>query len=78
MPSTTPPAPKRRRAPQRYVPNLGSVDAAAEIMDCHRRTVLRKINAGELKAYRVGRHLKVDLNEVLDQLQPVPPESVAC
>lgn len=79
MPSTAATTTRRRRAPQRYVPNLVSVDyVAGEVWNCHRRTVLRKINAGQIKAYRVGRHVKVDLNEVLDLTQPVPPESVAC
>lgn len=72
------PTVKRERAPQRYIPDLRSVDFIAdEVWNCHRRTVLRKIAAGEFKAYRIGRYIKVDLNEVLDLTQPVPPESVS-
>ena len=68
---------KRRRAPRADVPRLGPIDAAAEFFDVHPRTVRRMIHAGELKAYRVGRLVKVDMNEVYALATPVPPESVS-
>ena len=69
---------KRNRAPQRYVPDLGPISEAATFLNCHERTIRRLIHDGKLRAYRVGRVLRVDMNEVYDYAAPVPPESVAC
>lgn len=68
---------RRNRAPRRYVPTLGPITEAAAFLDCHERTVRRMIAAGRLRGYRVGRHLKVDMNEVYALATPVPPESVS-
>jgi excisionase family DNA binding protein len=68
---------RSRRAPQPHSPRLRSIAAAAEFLDVHPRTVRRMIHAGELRAYRVARLLKVDMNEVQDLARPVPSESVS-
>jgi excisionase family DNA binding protein len=68
---------RRKRAPERHVPRLASVAEAASFLDCHERTVYRLIRRGELRGYRVGRHLKVDMIQVYDYATPVAPESVA-
>jgi excisionase family DNA binding protein len=68
---------KRRRAPRVDAPRLTSIDVAAEFLDVHPRTVRRMIHAGELRAYRVGRLVKVDLRQVEELATPVPPESVS-
>ena len=33
---------------------------------------------GDLRGYRVGRLIKVDMHEVYAYAQPIPPESVSC
>jgi excisionase family DNA binding protein len=50
---------------------LVSLAAAAEYLAVHSRTVRRQIAAGELPAYRVGRNIKVDLNDLEAFLKPV-------
>ena len=68
---------KRRRAPRADLSRLVSIGTAAEFLDVHERTVRRMIHAGQLRAYRVGRLIKVDLHQVYALAQPVPPESVS-
>jgi excisionase family DNA binding protein len=53
------------------------MDAAADFLDVHPRTVRRMIHAGELRAYRVRGSVKVDMREVYALATPVPPESVS-
>ena len=78
MPTTAPSQTKRRRAPRADVPRLASMDVAADFLDVHPRTVRRMVSDGELKAYRVGRLVKIDMNEVWAlAATPVPPESVS-
>ena len=69
--------PVQRRAPRAYTPDLGNIDTAADLLAVNPRTVRRMLHEGELSAYRVRSALRVDLNEVRDLLQPVPPESVS-
>jgi excisionase family DNA binding protein len=66
-----------RHAPPRNMPELRSIDYAAEFLDVHPRTVRRMLNAGELNAYRIGRAVKVDMRQVYALATPVPPESVS-
>jgi excisionase family DNA binding protein len=68
---------KAQHAPRVNVPELRSIDYAAEFLDVHPRTVRRMLNSGELDAYRVGRLIKVDMRQVHALAQPVPPESVS-
>ena len=68
---------KARHAPRANMPELRSVDYAAEFLDCHPRTIRRMLNSGELNAYRIGRNLKVDMRQVYQLATPVPPESVS-
>ena len=72
-----PSATKRRRTPRVDVPRLVSMDVAADFLDVHPRTVRRMIHTGQLRAYRVARLVKVDMNQVYGLAQPVPPESVS-
>jgi excisionase family DNA binding protein len=78
---STPSAKTRRRAPLRPdAPpprRLGGLTLAAHTLDVDVRTIRRMIQRGELHAFRVGRLLKIDLNEVDGLLMPVPPESVS-
>jgi excisionase family DNA binding protein len=78
MPTAYPSQTKRRRAPRVDAPQLGAIDAAAEFLDVHPRTIRRMIRGGDLRGYRVGRLIKVDMHEVYAYAQPVPPESVSC
>jgi excisionase family DNA binding protein len=68
---------KSRRAPRADAPQLASIDTAAAFLDVHPRTVRRMIHAGELRAYRVARLIKVDMTQVYGLATPVPPESVS-
>ena len=56
---------------------LASLSSAAERYDVHPRTLRRRIADGTLKAYRVGRLVKVDLAEADDALlRPIPATGV--
>ena len=59
MPST----PTRRYA---------SLAKAADYADCNERTLRRHIAAGELTGYRLGRVIRIDLNELDEWLAPIP------
>lgn len=56
--------------PRRYI----SLDAAAEYLAVSPLTVRRRIAAGELKAYRLGRSrtIRLDLADVESMLRPIP------
>jgi excisionase family DNA binding protein len=45
--------------------------AGAESVNVHARTLRRLIAKGELPAYRVGKNIKVDLNDLEAILKPV-------
>jgi excisionase family DNA binding protein len=45
--------------------------AGAESVNVHPRTLRRLIAKGELPAYRVGKNIKVDLNDLEAILKPV-------
>jgi excisionase family DNA binding protein len=49
-----------------------SLAKAAEYADCNERTLRRHIAAGELTGYRLGRVIRVDLNELDEWLTPIP------
>jgi excisionase family DNA binding protein len=68
---------KLRRSRPADMPELRSVDYAAEFLDVHPRTIRRMLNSGELNAYRVGRLVRVDMRQVYALAQPVSPESVS-
>jgi excisionase family DNA binding protein len=61
MPST--PGPARRYA---------SLAKAAEYADCSDKTLRRRIATGELTGYRLGRDIRIDLNEIDEWLTPIP------
>jgi excisionase family DNA binding protein len=67
----------RPRAPRAYTPDLGHIEDAAGLLAVNPRTVRRMLHDGELSAYRVRSALRVDMNEIRDLLQPVPPDSVS-
>jgi excisionase family DNA binding protein len=50
---------------------LVSLAAAAEYANVHPRTLRRQIASGHLAAYRVGRNIKIDLNDLEASFQPV-------
>ena len=55
------------------VRRLASVAVAAEHLDVNPRTVRRRIADGTITGFRVGRLVKVDLNEVeAKMLRPIP------
>ena len=53
------------RTPQRAARRLETLDAAAEYVGVHPRTLRRWISSGQLAGYRAGpRLIRVDLDEV--------------
>lgn len=50
---------------------LAALAVAAEVLDVHPRTIRNWIFDGRLTGYRVGRLLKVDLDEVERLARPV-------
>jgi excisionase family DNA binding protein len=52
---------------RRYV----SLAKAAEYCDCNERTLRRHIASGELTGYRLGRVIRIDLNELDAWLTPI-------
>lgn len=79
MPTATPinRAQRRKRAPARYLPDLIPLARAAELLDCHERTIKREAARGKIKLYKVGRYLKVDQNEILGYVTPLAPEDIS-
>jgi excisionase family DNA binding protein len=52
-------------------PDLISLQAAADLLGVHNRTVRRWITIGRIRGWRLGpRLLRVELSEVLGQVQP--------
>ena len=49
-----------------------SLAKAAEYADCNERTLRRHIASGDLTGYRLGRVIRIDLNELDAWLAPVP------
>lgn len=41
-----------------------TLDQAAAYLNCHRKTISRRLTDGTLSRYRMGRRLLVDLDEV--------------
>jgi excisionase family DNA binding protein len=59
--ASTPPTP-------RYV----SLAHAAEYADCNERTLRRLIADGKITGFRLGRVIRIDLNELDQALKPIP------
>jgi excisionase family DNA binding protein len=55
------------------VRRLLSTEEASEYLGCHLRTVFRLIDEGRLKAYRLGRVLKIRPDDLDGALEPVNP-----
>lgn len=49
-----------------------STQAAADYLDVSTRSVRAWISAGRLTGYRVGRHVKLDVNELEAFARPIP------
>jgi excisionase family DNA binding protein len=62
------PTPTHTSAGRRYA----SLAKAAEYADCNERTLRRHIASGDLTGYRLGRVIRIDLNELDAWLAPVP------
>lgn len=61
-----------RGKPEQRKPRWASLVHAAEYFDCSKDTIRRYIAAGDLPGHRVGKTLKVDLNELDAMPTPVP------
>lgn len=48
-----------------------SIAAAAEYLDVSKDTVRRLISQGDLKAYRIGRSIRIHPRDVMKALKPV-------
>ena len=48
-----------------------SLAKAAEYADCNERTLRRHIASGDLTGYRLGRLIRIDLNELDEWLAPI-------
>jgi excisionase family DNA binding protein len=60
--------PTHTSAGRRYA----SLAKAAAYADCNERTLRRHIASGELTGYRLGRVIRIDLNELDAWLAPIP------
>ena len=49
-----------------------SLADAAQYVDCNERTLRRHIAAGALKGYRLGKLVRVDLDELDALMRPIP------
>ena len=47
-------------------PDFASFTEAGEFTGTSKYTVRRMVQRGELKAYRIGRQVRIDLNELVD------------
>ena len=47
-------------------PDFGSVTDGGKLSKTSPDTIRRMIQRGELKAYRIGRQVRIDLNELVD------------
>lgn len=59
------------------VRRLLSTEEASVYLDCHLRTVFRLVEAGRLRAYRLGRSLKFRQEDLDRALEPVNTGSAA-
>ena len=61
-------------------PQFTTPKGVAEMLQCAERTVYKKINSGELIAYRFsnkpGSAIRIKVEDVLALMQPVIPEAV--
>lgn len=53
------------------MPSFITIDQAAERLGLHPRTVRRMICGGELPAYRVGRFVRIDPDDLSSVVRPV-------
>lgn len=51
---------------------LVSLAVAADAADVHPRTIRRRIADGTIRGYRVGRLVKVDLDDLGELVRPIP------
>lgn len=51
------------------LPNISTVKQLAEFLQVTELTVRRAINAGELKAFKVGREWRIERDSVLEWLE---------
>lgn len=58
----------RRTRPDLSNPQLMSLAETAEMLDVSVKTLRRRIADGTIHGYRVGRLIRVDLNEVRERL----------
>jgi excisionase family DNA binding protein len=49
-----------------------SLADAATYVNCNERTIRRHISAGRLRGYRLGRLVRVDLDELDAMMRPIP------
>jgi excisionase family DNA binding protein len=62
------PTPTHTSVGRRYA----SLAKAAKYADCNERTLRRHIASGDLTGYRLGRVIRIDLNELDAWLAPIP------
>ncbi len=48
-----------------------TLSQAADYVGCNERTIRRQIAAGDLTGYRLGRLIRIDLNELDAAMRPV-------
>lgn len=51
------------------LPRLLSVDEAAEVLSVDRDTVYRQVRDGKIPAVRIGRVIRIDIDQALEQLR---------
>lgn len=51
-----------------------SLTDAAEYLDCNERTLRRRIADGTVRGYRLGKLVRVDLDELDALLTPIPTQ----
>lgn len=51
---------------------LATLPAAAEYAACSVKTIRRRVADGTIPAYKLGRLLRVDLNDLDHALRPIP------
>ena len=66
MPHTTTSTPERR-----YV----RLEVAAARLDCNPKTLRRRIAAGQLAGYRLGRLIRVDAADIDAMMRPIPGDT---
>ena len=63
--------------PRSITRRLASIAEAADYVPCSPKTIRRRIAAGALPAYRSGRLIRVDRDDVDAMLKPIPNGSAA-